>query len=67
MPKTPIWPSASARPAARPKCMPVKGALPTLAEYRESIRQITRQGLIDIMLMSASSNDVLTIDERLFE
>jgi hypothetical protein len=39
----------------------------TLAEYRENIRQITRQGLIDIMLMSASSNDALTIGERLFE
>ena len=39
----------------------------TLAEYRENIRQITRQGLVDIMLMSASSNDVLTIGERLFE
>ncbi len=39
----------------------------TLAEYREHIRQITRQGLIDIMLMSASSNDVLTIGEGLFE
>jgi hypothetical protein len=39
----------------------------TLAEYRENIRQITRQGLIDIMLMSASSNDVLTIGEGLFE
>ncbi len=39
----------------------------TLAEYREFIRQVTRQGLIDIMLMSASSNDVLAIGERLFE
>ncbi len=39
----------------------------TLAEYRDNIRQITRQGLIDIMLMSASSNDVLTIGEGLFE
>ena len=39
----------------------------TLAEYRENIRQITRQGLVDIMLMSASSNDVLAIGERLFE
>jgi hypothetical protein len=39
----------------------------TLAEYRENIRQITRQGLVDIMLMSASSNDVLSIGERLFE
>lgn len=39
----------------------------TLAEYREQIRQITRQGLVDIMLMSASTNDVLTIQERLFD
>ena len=39
----------------------------TLAEYREQIRQIVRQGLVDIMLMSASSNDLLTIDEGLFE
>ncbi len=39
----------------------------TLAEYRDHIRQITRQGLIDIMLMSASSNDALAIGEQLFE
>ena len=39
----------------------------TLAEYREHIRQITRQGLVDIMLMSTSSNDALTIGEGLFE
>jgi hypothetical protein len=39
----------------------------TLEEYRENIRQITRQGLVDIMLMSASSNDALEIGERLFE
>ena len=41
--------------------------LRTLAEYREQIRQIARQGLVDIMLMSASSNDELTIREGLFE
>jgi hypothetical protein len=39
----------------------------TLDEYRELIRQVTRQGLVDIMLMSASTNDVLTIGERLFD
>jgi hypothetical protein len=39
----------------------------TLAEYREQIRQIVRQGAVDIMLMSASTNDALTIGERLFE
>src|SRR5712692_6519216 len=39
----------------------------TLAEYREQIREIVRQGAVDIMLMSASTSDVLTIQERLFE
>ncbi len=39
----------------------------TLAEYRENIRQITQQGLVDIMLMSASTSAALTIGERLFE
>lgn len=39
----------------------------TLAEYREQIRQIARSELVDIMLMSASTNEVLTIDERLFD
>ncbi|HUY35735.1 MAG TPA: hypothetical protein VMV69_23530 [Pirellulales bacterium] len=39
----------------------------TLAEYREQIREIVRQGVVDVMLMSASTSDVLTIQERLFE
>jgi hypothetical protein len=39
----------------------------TLAEYRDHIRQITRQGLVDIMLMSTSSNDALAIGEGLFD
>src|SRR3954464_6429770 len=39
----------------------------TLAEYRDAIRQIVRQGLVDIMLMSASTSEVLTIHERLFD
>jgi len=39
----------------------------SLEEYREQIRAITRQGLVDIMLMSASTNHALTIRERLFE
>ncbi|MEX2112102.1 MAG: hypothetical protein WD845_02900, partial [Pirellulales bacterium] len=39
----------------------------TLAEYRENIRQITQQGLVDIMLMSASTSAALTVGERLFE
>ena len=39
----------------------------TLAEYREQIVQIARQGLVDIMLMSASTNEALTIQRRLFD
>src|SRR4051812_40344204 len=33
----------------------------TLEQYREQMRLITRQGLVDIMLMSASSSHALTI------
>jgi hypothetical protein len=38
----------------------------TLAEYRQLMREIVAQGMVDIMLMSASSNEVLTLNERLF-
>ncbi len=54
-------------PGRSPEMHAGEGRMRTLAEYRENIRQITRQGLVDIMLMSASSNDALTIGERLFE
>ena len=39
----------------------------TLEEYREQMRLITRQALVDIMLMSVSSNYALTFRERLFD
>ena len=39
----------------------------TLGEYRQQIREIVRQGIVDIMLMSASTNDVLAIREGLFD
>jgi hypothetical protein len=39
----------------------------TLAEYRQAIRDVIRQGIVDIVLMSASTNDLLTIGEGLFE
>ncbi len=38
----------------------------SLDEYRKIIRENTRQGLVDIMLMSASTNEVLAIQEGLF-
>src|SRR5262245_51244825 len=39
----------------------------SLAEFRDVIEQIVGQGLVDIMLLSASTNEVLTIHKRLFE
>ncbi len=39
----------------------------TLGEYRDQIREVVRQGLVDIMLMSASTNNVLAIQERIFD
>ncbi|MGH7199882.1 MAG: hypothetical protein ACREJB_04715 [Planctomycetaceae bacterium] len=39
----------------------------TLAEYREYVRSVVRQGVVDIMLMSASTSELLTIRERLFD
>jgi hypothetical protein len=39
----------------------------SLAEFRDIIEQIVAQGLVDIMLMSASTSEVLTIHRRLFD
>src|SRR5437868_15061930 len=39
----------------------------SLAEFRDMVEQIVAQGLVDIMLMSASTNEVLTIHKRIFD
>src|SRR2546423_14153643 len=39
----------------------------SLQEFRDVIEQIVEQGLVDIMLMSAHTNEVLTIQKRLFD
>src|SRR3954447_14902508 len=39
----------------------------TLAEFRDIVVQIVEQGLVDIMLMSASTSEALTIHKRLFD
>src|SRR5437667_7684345 len=39
----------------------------TLQEFRDIIGQIVEQALVDIMLMSASTSEVLTIHKRIFE
>jgi hypothetical protein len=46
---------------------PVTGAPRSLADYRDQMREIVRQGLVDIMLMSASTSAELTVRERLFD
>ncbi|CAM3012223.1 hypothetical protein [Rariglobus hedericola] len=38
----------------------------SLADYRDQIREIVRQGLVDIMLLSASNVEKLAIEERCF-
>ncbi len=43
------------------------GGFRSLAEFREIIRQNTAQGLLDIMLMSVSTNELLTIRARIFD
>jgi hypothetical protein len=43
------------------------GRYRSLQEYRDQIEQIVAQGLVDIMLMSAHSNEILTIQKRIFE
>jgi hypothetical protein len=43
------------------------GKVRSLAEFRDQMRQVIQQGLVDIMLMSASSSEALTIQERLFD
>jgi len=45
----------------------VTGRIRSLSEYRDQMRQVVKQGLVDIMLMSASTSEVLTIKERLFD
>ncbi len=45
----------------------VEGRFRSLAEYRRIITENVQQGLIDIMLMSASTNEVLTMEKRLFD
>src|SRR5882724_5732594 len=46
---------------------PVTGRPRSLNEYRDQMREIVRQGLVDIMLMSASTSEALTIKEQIFE
>jgi hypothetical protein len=39
----------------------------SLQEYRDLIEQIVEQGLVDIMLMSAHTNEILALQKRIFD
>jgi hypothetical protein len=44
-----------------------EGCFKTLEEYRAQIRDVARQGLVDIVLLSASNLEQLGMRERIFE
>jgi hypothetical protein len=56
-----------ASPGKSPEHYAHEGKFRSLPEFRECIREVVRQGLIDVMLMSAHTNALLTIEERLFD
>lgn len=55
-----------AAPGKSPEHYAQEGRFRSLPEFREMIRQVVRQGLVDIMLMSAHINDLLSVQEGLF-
>ena len=54
-------------PGQSPEFHSAEARFRTLDEYRQLIRDVIRQGLVDIVLTSASSNEILTLEERLFD
>jgi hypothetical protein len=50
----------------KPGADPATGPFRSIDEYRQQIREIVHQGLVDVMLMSASTSEALAIDEQLF-
>ena len=56
-----------AAPGKSPEHHSQEGHFRSLQEYRDLIRRNVTQGLVDIMLMSASTSEVLTLKERLFD
>jgi hypothetical protein len=54
-------------PGQSPEYYGQEGKFRSLTDYRDLIRQVARQGLVDIVVMSASTSEVLTIEERIFD
>ncbi len=53
-------------PGQSPENYASEAKFKTLDEYRAQIREVIRQGLVDIVLMSASTSEVLALREGLF-
>jgi hypothetical protein len=53
-------------PGRSPEAHPGEVRYRSLAEFRDVIVQIVEQAMVDVMLMSASTSEVLTIHKRLF-
>jgi hypothetical protein len=54
-------------PGRSPEAHPGEVRYRSLGEFRDVIAQIVEQKLVDVMLMSASTSEVLTIHRRLFD
>ena len=54
-------------PGRSPEAHPGEVRYRSLAEFRDTIEQIVGQAMVDIMLMSASTSEVLTIHKRVFD
>lgn len=54
-------------PGRSPESHPAEVKYRSLAEFRDIVRRIVHEKLVDIMLMSASTSEALTIHERLFD
>src|SRR6478609_9290000 len=54
-------------PGVKDKNAPEHKRYRSIQEFRDQVRQIVDQKLVDIMLMSASTSDVLAVGERIFD
>ena len=54
-------------PGKSPESHPGEVRYRTLAEFRDIIARIVEEKLVDIMLMSASTSEALTIEKRIFD
>src|SRR5436853_5725154 len=54
-------------PGRSPEAHPGEVRYRTLGEFRDIVTRIVEEGLVDIMLMSASTSEVLALHRRIFD